>query len=385
MEMMGHAIRSLKKGRDVLSIAAALAVALLPGALELGASAQTPQPAPAAQLMAHGHYLRAQRLVQAALAKNQKDLAALVDDSILQWAFFHNGEFLSVAQKAVATDGNSAAAHAQLTNALGLELANSKASFMTRLNAAREYRKQLDLTLQLDPNNADAVQDLAEYEWHAPGMAGGDKAKAQQGVDKLARIDAARAYALRAEFAADETDKAKRQAAVEAVWKQAVAALPGSYRAHAGLAAAYFDEGGAKLALAEQEAKKAEAVDATRIAAYQVLAEVYTSQGRWSDLDAELKRARAGVPDDLSPEYKAASLILTGNVGSQIARAEAYLGDYLKQPAEGLEPPLATAHWKYGLVLEKEGRKNDAVREVQVAVNMDGSLADAKKDLKRME
>ncbi len=367
--------------RNLVAIPALAGMTVFAGS----AQGQTPQLASAAKLMAHGHYLRAQPVVEAALGKNGKDVPALVDDAILQWAFYHNGTFLTVAEKAVAVDGNSAAAHAQLTNALGLELANSKAGLMTRLGAAREYRKQLDVTLRLDPNNADALQGLAEYEWHAPGMAGGDKAKSREAVDRLAHVDAARAYALKAEFAADETDKAKRQAEVEAVWKQAVQALPGSYRAHAGLAAAYFDEGGAKLALAELEARKAEGIDATRIAAYQVLAEVMAEQGRWSDLDVVLKSARTAVPDDLSPEYKAAAVILAGNAAPQMGRAEAYLDDYLKHPAEGQEPPLASAHWKYGLVLEKEGRKQDAVREVQMAVNMDGSLGDARKDLKRME
>lgn len=49
--------------------------------------------------------------------------------------------------------------------------------------------------------------------------------------------------------------------------------------------------------MAEQEAKKAIAIDPTRIAAYQVLSEAYTSQGKWSDLEESLKQARTKVSD----------------------------------------------------------------------------------------
>ena len=60
------------------------------------------------------------------------------------------------------------------------------------------------------------------------------------------------------------------------------------------------------------------------------------------------------------------------------------LRDYLTQPPEGQAPSHAGAHWRLGLVLEKQGRKGDAIRELQTAVQMDGSLDVAKKDLKRL-
>jgi hypothetical protein len=64
--------------------------------------------------------------------------------------------------------------------------------------------------------------------------------------------------------------------------------------------------------------------------------------------------------------------------------AEQLLRDYLGQPTEGQEPNQAAAHWRLGLVLEREGRKADAVRELQAAVSQDGTLDAAKKDLKRL-
>ncbi len=45
----------------------------------------------------------------------------------------------------------------------------------------------------------------------------------------------------------------------------------------------------------------------------------------------------------------------------------------------------ADAHWRLGLVLEKESRKSEAVTEIQVAVNMKPDFPEAKKDLKRLK
>jgi tetratricopeptide (TPR) repeat protein len=225
---------------------------------------------------------------------------------------------------------------------------------------------------------------MAQYLWNAPSFVGGDKAKAQQFAEHLAQVDPIRGATLKASFASDEKDESKRLLAIEFIWKQAVAAHPESYAAHMGLSAAYCDEAGDKLSLCESEAKHALALDPTRIVAYRQLAVLYATTARWDDLDSTMRNARTAVSDDLSPQYQAARIILVNNVTTQLNRAEQYLRSYLSQPAEGQEPPLAAAHWRLGLVLEKQGRKPEAVQEIQTAVNQDSSLEGAKKDLKRL-
>lgn len=42
------------------------------------------------------------------------------------------------------------------------------------------------------------------------------------------------------------------------------------------------------------------------------------------------------------------------------------------------------AHWRLGLVLEKEGKKGDRIAEIDQAVRLRPDLDDAKKDLKRL-
>jgi tetratricopeptide (TPR) repeat protein len=46
---------------------------------------------------------------------------------------------------------------------------------------------------------------------------------------------------------------------------------------------------------------------------------------------------------------------------------------------------MAAAHWRRGQILEKLGRKDEAVASITKAVSMDQRLEDAKKDLERLK
>ena len=58
---------------------------------------------------------------------------------------------------------------------------------------------------------------------------------------------------------------------------------------------------------------------------------------------------------------------------------------YLSQDPEGLTPPLSAAHWRLALILEKEGRKADAIKELEEALRLEPDFENAKKDLKRLK
>jgi tetratricopeptide (TPR) repeat protein len=337
-------------------------------------------------LLADGHYLRAERPVRTAAQNNPNDAHALSNLSILDWSFGRLDEAVRDAERAVAAAPSSAEAHAHLADALGSKLIASNAGTMEKISLAHRFRKEIDRTLELDANEVDALEDLAQFYWHAPGLVGGDKSKAKQTADRLAKLSPARAAAARADFAGDETVASRREQAVVAVWREAVAAQPNEYACRAGLAEAYLnaETDPNHLGGAEAEAKRAQAIDPGRVEAYKVLAAVDAHAGRWSELEQVLKQAQASVPDDRSPEYMAARTILTDNAIARMPLAEQLLRDYLGQPTEGQEPNQAAAHWRLGLVLEREGRKADAVRELQAAVSQDGTLDAAKKDLKRL-
>jgi tetratricopeptide (TPR) repeat protein len=197
-------------------------------------------------------------------------------------------------------------------------------------------------------------------------------------------LDGARGYALKAELDATESDKSKCAPQIRADWNSAVAANPRNYTANVGLARCLLLASGGDLKAAEDGAHKALELDPSRIESYRLLAVVYVTTARWKQLDDVVRRARGAVPDDLAAEFMAAQAILALNVGSQLARAEEYLRNYLNQPSDGLEPSLAMAHWRLGNVLEKEGRKSAAVNELEIAVRIDPSLEEARKDLRRL-
>jgi tetratricopeptide (TPR) repeat protein len=106
-------------------------------------------------------------------------------------------------------------------------------------------------------------------------------------------------------------------------------------------------------------------------------------QKRWQDLEAILVQAEKNVPDNFSPYYQAGRLLL--NAGSDLSRAENYFRKYLTQEPEAGAPQHAHAHWRLGLVLEKQGRKPEAINALDTAVRLKPDLADAKKDLKRLK
>jgi tetratricopeptide (TPR) repeat protein len=343
------------------------------------------QQSPVDILIAEGHYRRAEPLVRAALEKSPQDVNALIALSSIQWAMGELDPALASAEKALLAADGSAAAHAQMVNILGAKLANNKTGTMERLGLARRFRKEADLTFKLEPNNLYAIEAMSRFYWYAPAFGGGDRVKARQMVGRLVQLDAVRGYALKAELDADEADQSKRRLNVQTDWKQAVAARPDSYAAHVGLGGCLLEAGEDQLATAEAEARKAIALSATRISAYRLLAATDVAMARWDALEADLKRARTAVPDDLGAEYAAAKAILDRRADSQSPRAERYLRDYLSQPNEVLEPDMATAHWQLGRLLEKQGRKQDALEQVQTAVKLDPSLDGAKKDLRRLQ
>jgi Tfp pilus assembly protein PilF len=343
------------------------------------------QQSAADKLITQGHYRRAQSLVQAALDRNPHDINALVALSTIQWAFGQLDAATASAERAVRAAEGSASAHAQLLNILGAKLASSSYGTFEKLGLSRRFHQEAERTLQLDANNLYAHEALARFYWYAPAIAGGSKGKAREFVDKLVQLDPTRGYALKAELDATGSDRAKSLAAVQLDWHQAVAANSSSYLAHIGLGDSLLNSGGERWRASEDEAKKALALDPSRIAAYRLLAAVYVTGARWDNLDNALNRARTAVPDDLGAEFIAAQTILDHNIVSQLSRAEKCLRQYLNQPNEGLEPSMAVAHWRLGVVLEKEGRRRDAVQELALAVNLDPSLDGARKDLKRLQ
>ena len=337
-------------------------------------------PTPAA-LTEHGHFKRAQVILAERLKANPNDAQALCDMSKVSIAFLRRDDAVQQAEKALAIDGKSVDFHVQLVEALGSKLDDTDAGMFARMSLARRFRKEAEITLQLDPNNIDANEDLMEFHLDAPGIVGGDQQKADEIAERMTHISPVHGYLMKVEIALHD----RRTAEIGPLLRQAINADPKNYSAQMRAANFYLEQGGAALAQAEAQAKQAIAIAPDRVSGYTALAVVYTQQARWNDLEALLKDAQTAVPDDLAPLYQSAKNIVTNNQIQQMTRAEGYLRSYLAQPPEGGEPSLAGAHWRLGLVLEKQGHKDQARQELQTAVTLDPKFEPAKKDLKRLQ
>jgi tetratricopeptide (TPR) repeat protein len=208
---------------------------------------------------------------------------------------------------------------------------------------------------------------------------GGDRQKAHEMAAEISRIDPVEGAAARAEIARAEKD----ETALEAAYLSGAAAGPQNYDAQMALAKYYASDTQKKYDLAESRAKAALKIDPGQAAAYGLLASLFAQSGRIAELDALLSQSEKNVSDDLSPFYQAARRFLL--LGKELPRAESYIRKYLSQSPEAGAPDPAEAHWQLGLVLEKLGRKAEAIAEVEKALQLRPDLQDAKKDLKRMK
>ena len=164
---------------------------------------------------------------------------------------------------------------------------------------------------------------------------------------------------------------------------QAVQADPSRYEPHINLASIYTGGTTPRWELAEKEALTAKKIDSDRTAPYSVLAAVYATAERWADLYAVLAEAEKKIPDNLTPYIRASTALFTA--GKDLARAERYARKYLSQDPEPNATSPALAHWRLGTILEKEGKKPEAIAELQKAVQLDPKFEQAQKDLKRVK
>lgn len=326
-------------------------------------------------LIEAGHIKRARPLVEARLQKNPKDAEALYYSSQIKEKAGDIDGAISLAEQATALDPNKAIYHLQLGETYGTKA--QKASMFSAMKFAHKIREEGEKALQLDPKLSDAYELLVQYYLQAPGIAGGDKNKAYKMLDDLFKFDAERANLIRGELAS----KDKQDDQAENYYKNAVLANPNSYEAQSALANWYLSK--KKYDLAEKSARELIRIDRGRTGGPLYLAIQYANQERWNDLDSILAEAEKNVPDSLTYYYQAGRTLLV--TGKDLPRAERYFKKYLSQEPEAGTATLAHAHWRLGLVYEKEGRKPEAIQELQTAVDLKPDLDDAKKDLKRLK
>jgi len=343
-------------------------------------SAQSSRPSIDALIEAN-HFKRAQEQLNPVLQKTPNDAQANCQMSKVSLAFSRVDDAVRQAEKAVAGNNASIAYRAQLVEALGVKLNSEGTGFLSRLSIARRFQAEAEAALKMDPRNVTVNTDLMQFYLEAPGMAGGDKKKAATLAHNLVKLDPPHGYMLRAQFVEHEHESSE----AEQYYKRAVEGAPDDYEIVATAANFFLNlDNQQGFPQAEDFAKRALKIDTDRIEAYNVLSVLYVKQKRWPDLQTTLTESEHRVPDNLAPQYQAGKFIFVTAATDQFALAEKLLRSYLTQPPEAGSPPLGAAHWRLGQILEKEGHRDEAKKEIQTAVQLEPALKDAQQDLKRL-
>jgi len=299
------------------------------------APAATLTPTEPEKLIEEGHWKWARAIVEPWIRAKPNDPRANFLLSQIHNAFGDRQSPLPLAEKAVQLDGGTAKYHRQVAEVLGVTAQYS--GMVRQLFLARRFKKEIDLALAEDARDLQALRDLMEFYLLAPGIAGGDKDQARAAAQRIGRIDIVAGCLAEARMA----EFYKQPAKAEALLRKAVESQPGSYRARIALANYYLAASHRNDALAEKQAREALKIDRGRVDAYAVLAVVYAARADWVEMEAVLANAEREIPDDLTPDYRAAEAMLAAH--REVPRAVGFLRKYLAAEPEGNAPTHADA------------------------------------------
>ncbi len=326
-------------------------------------------------LLERGYYRRAAALCEQRLTVDRADAEA---GSVLSRVRGEQGRYdeaIQLAEAAAAAAPRNADVQYSLSEAYGRKA--GAVGVFKAAGLAGKMRKAADAALAIDPRHLDALEIVVRFHMLAPGFMGGDRKQAAEFVERLTQVDAGRGWLQKGQNALrvkDTTLAAQCYAHAAEVTPPSGEAL---VRYSSWLAPRWRDP-----ARSEQFALQAAALEPWRAGAWQVLASLYAHEERWTDLDDVLRRSEAAEPSHLAAWYQAGRQLVVSR--KDPARAERCLRHYLTREPEIGSPSWAAAHWRLGQALEQQGRRTEAIAELESAVKLDPKLDDARKDLKRL-
>ena len=305
--------------------------------LLLGAAAAADSD-PAALLKA-GKADEALHALNTAVANDPRDARAyhLLSRVYYQLEMWDNS--IRMAEKATALDPENSSYHLWLGRAMGRKAED--ASPFTAFGLARKVKTEFERAVALDANNLHARSDLSEFYLEAPGFLGGDKNKARQQADYIAKHDPGMASYIYGRVAEKQGSDG-----AEAEYKKAVA--NSSSPAH------YWVE----------------------------LAHFYRRTGRLAEMEAAVGQSlTAAKPGDVA-EFDSASLLL--HSGRNFAGAAQMLRHYVALDDPSEDGPAFQAHYLLGILLEKQGKKKEAAVEFRAALELASQYKPARDALARV-
>ena len=243
-------------------------------------------------------------------------------------------------EAAVAAGRGTAQVHLWLGRAYGRKAAT--ASVFKLPGLAKRCRSSFERAVALDPEDLDAHFELMRFHFLAPGIVGGDHAIARAQAAEIARRDAARGHDAVAAILEHEKD------------------LPG----------------------AEAELRKAVAADPRSLNVASSFGGFLLRRKRYDEAAAFWQGRLAADPSERRARFALARVALASGKG--LPEAVAHLQAVLAGPADPDGPTWSDGRWRLGLVYERLGRREEAVRELREALRLFPGHAGAVKDLARL-
>ena len=285
------------------------------------------------ELVENGHYNRASPLIEQRLKSNPKDARA----HYLLGKVKQNAEDLDDAirhvEEAVLLEPNNAEYHSYLSQVLGRKAQH--APVFKKFGLGKKCKSETERALQLDPAHLEANITLMLFLDQAPGFVGGDKERAKAMPDQLAKLDPAKGALLRAHF---EFESHQPEKAIE-YYRKAIELSPKDFHARIRIAGMLIDAKPRRLEEAQKHAAAAKQLRPTHITPRSQLAVIHAFNESYAEMETEFNEAEKVVPDDLSPYWSAARVLVDN--GKELGRAKTYIKKYLAARPEIGAPPHA--------------------------------------------
>ena len=247
---------------------------------------------------------------------------------------------VSIGERLVRSEPMSAEAQDLLGRAYGRKAEH--AGPLAQISLARKARARFARAVELDPEDAAALDDLATYDRRAPAFLGGDRGRAHREAERLLGLDPMRGHRVLGDLAEDERDLR----GAEAQYRLAVEAGPGS------------PDG--RRALSAFLVRRKRFAEARTLWA--------SSPGR-------------GAPEPLAA-YERAGIALSDGEGLKESLSE--LRDLLAAGVAGDDPRRAEVCARLALVASRLGLRDEAREHLTEALRLEPRQRDWQKELARL-
>ena len=285
-------------------------------------------------------YAEARTTLEAAAKADAKDARAAYYLGRIALVEGNAGKAEDWLEHAVKLDGRTASYHHWLGRAYSREAL--RAGKFRQMKLAGRIRDEFRTAVALDPDDIDARFDLLQYYLVVPGIMGGSEDRAREQAAEIRRRNEFRGHLAAGAIA----ERTRDEAGAEREYEAAVASYPDS------LAGSY------------------------------ALGSHYARRGDWERAFAVCERLIAERRDPVAKYYfgRVASLS-----GQRLDRGAELLREYLGRRPDDTDPSLASAHYRLGLIYEKQGKRDLAKQEYATTVQLDPKQSEAKEGLKRVQ